>query len=90
MAILVDVRLSMPAPGLSAVGSDPLKVVLLTIIELLPAFRLLIPVELNAVVTSAAAPEIEPTDVALMVPVVMASRELRADAVAEVSVTVNA
>ena len=80
----------MPTPVSSAVGSDPLRVVLLTIIELLPAFRLVIPVELNAVVTSAAAPEIEPTDVALMVPVVMASRELRADAVAEVSVTVNA
>ena len=38
---------------------------------------------------SAAAPEIVPTDAALTVPVVMASRPLRAEAVADVSVTVK-
>jgi hypothetical protein len=54
----------------------------------LPEFRLLIPVELKAVFTSAAVPEIELTAFVFTAIVVLLSRVFRAEAVTEESVTV--
>ena len=48
---LVELRESVPEPALRDVGSDPLRVVSLIVIESSPMFRLLIPAELNVVVT---------------------------------------
>ena len=85
--MLVDDRVSVPAPVSSAVGSDPLMVVSLTVTESFPTLRLLIPVELNAVVTSDAVPEIELILFALIEIVVLLSRVLSAAALTDESVT---
>ena len=83
----MDDRVSVPAPVSSPVGSDPPRVVSLIVTESFPTFRLLIPAELNAVVTSAAVPEIALIALALTAIVVLPSRVLRAVASTEVSVT---
>ena len=87
-ALLVEVRVSVPAPVLRVAGSEPLRLVSLIVTASLPTLRLLIPAELKTVVTSAAVPEIELMALALMVTVVLPSRVLRAAAVAEESATV--
>ena len=87
-AVLVDVRLSIPVPVSSDVGFDPLRLVLLTVTESLSAFRLLIPDELKAVLTSAAVPEIELIAFALTAIVVFPSSVFSSAAVTEELVTV--
>ena len=80
--------MSVPAPVSSAVGSDPPRVESLIVIESFPTFRLLIPAELNAVVTSAPVPEIALIALALTATVVLPSRMLRSAALTEESPTV--
>jgi len=87
-AVVVEVRESVPVPVFSAVGSDPLRVVELIVTESSPTFRLLIPAELNAVVTSAAVPEIALIASALTARVVWPSRVLSAAALTDESPTV--
>ena len=87
-AVLVEVKVSVPAPILSAVGSEPLRLVSLIVTASLPTLRLLIPAELKAVVTSAAVPDIASTALALMATVVLPSSVLRSAALTEESLTV--
>ena len=80
--------MSVPNPVSRVVGAEPLMLVSLIVTASLPTLRLLMPVELKAVVTSAAVPEIASTAFALSATVVLPSSVLRAAAVTEESATV--